>query len=141
MATLASEQPEQLNILYQYFTKQETYINPQLSESIVRQLKSKPDEDATIIKELGRGATGVVYKISRGGLKDVCAMKKIRVDHLTKFQQSQKLKEVLLMQGLEHPNIIHYISSYLEDNELCIIMELATYGDLAQVSIRQNLSS
>lgn len=130
---MAEKTEEHLDILYSYFTKQENIVTSQMALSIGQQLLSKPKENYTVVKEIGRGATGVVYKIYSAEINSVAAMKKIPVAHLTHQQQNEKLKEVLLMKGLEHPNIIHYVASYIEDNELCIIMEYATLGDLAHV--------
>ncbi len=133
-ADSGSERSAKVDILYSYFTKEAaTGANPEISDSVARQLLGKPDREFKVLQEIGRGATGVVYKICDVRTKEKFAMKVIPVRHLSKPQQNQKLKEVLLMKGLAHPNIIHYIASYIEDDELCIIMEYAQLGDLAHV--------
>lgn len=48
-------------------------------------------------------------------------------------QREKCLKEVQLMKPLQHPNIIQYLDSFTYNNELIIITEWASKGDLKKV--------
>ena len=43
------------------------------------------------------------------------------------------INEISLLQRLDHPNIVKFYTSFVECNELYIVLELADCGDLAQL--------
>ena len=86
--------------------------------------------DFKILKELGKGSYGIVYTV-RSYLDDnEYVMKKMELNHLKPKQQRECYREVSILKKVNHPNIIKYYSSFLEQETLYIIMEYAENGDL-----------
>lgn len=50
--------------------------------------------------------------------------------HMKLKHQQDAVKEVQLLRGLTHPHIIKYLSSFVEEDSLYILMEFAECGDL-----------
>ena len=85
----------------------------------------------TIGRVLGSGAQGRALLVTRKSTEDEFAMKQVTYDSMKASEQKACLHEVQLLSRLSHPNIIGYHDAFLEDGQLCIVMELASGGDLA----------
>lgn len=48
-------------------------------------------------------------------------------------QRDKCMKEVKLLEKLQHESIIRYIESFIEQNEMFIVVEWAEKGDLKQL--------
>ncbi|CAD8184192.1 unnamed protein product [Paramecium pentaurelia] len=79
------------------------------------------------------GSFGVVYKVKSTYDGLIYVLKKINLTHLKPKQQAEALKEAQLLRTLKHPNIISYYVSFIEQDNLCIIMEYAEGGDLQKL--------
>lgn len=55
-------------------------------------------------------------------------MKDVKAKH-----QLAAIKEAQIMSQLDHPNVIKYYTSFVEEDHLHIVMEYASKGDLYQV--------
>ncbi|CAD8169382.1 unnamed protein product [Paramecium octaurelia] len=86
-----------------------------------------------ILNELGKGSFGVVYKVKSTYDGLIYVLKKINLTHLKPKQQAEALKEAQLLRTLKHPNIISYYVSFIEQDNLCIVMEYAEGGDLQKL--------
>ncbi len=83
-----------------------------------------------VLKRLGRGSFGVVYKVKRRQDNVIYALKRVKAS-------SDALNEIRLLASLNHPNIIRYYEAFafiMPGNripQLSIVMEYAEKGDLS----------
>ena len=94
-----------------------------------------------IIDIIGKGAFGIVYEVEKDGMR--FAMKKIEVsqyDHTYEHIKNEDIieenkdsdsqvgekiwKEISILKGVDHPNIVKFYTSFVEDEWVYIIMEL-----------------
>lgn len=84
------------------------------------------------LKELGSGAFGSAFLVQRRDAKDVLHVAKIiKLPHLSEKEREAAQREAQYLEQVSHPNIIGYVTSFLEEKRLHIIMEFADRGDLA----------
>ena len=87
-------------------------------------------EAYSIGRLLGQGAFGKALLVSRKSDGAELAMKQMAYSAMSAAEQKASLHEVSLLSRLKHPNIIGYHDAFLEDGQLCIVMELASGGSL-----------
>ncbi|EDV28891.1 uncharacterized protein TRIADDRAFT_52215 [Trichoplax adhaerens] len=82
-------------------------------------------------KEIGRGASGVVYTAVEIVTENQVAIKQMNIT-----QQPKKeliINEIKVMKDNKNSNIVNYLDSYLVDNQLWVVMEYLAGGSLTDV--------
>ncbi|CAF4565742.1 unnamed protein product [Rotaria socialis] len=87
-----------------------------------------------VLKTLGNGHFSVVYSARNRFTGVYVALKKVQLSRMTDSKAIDDCKrEISLLQQLNHHNVIKYISHFVEENDLYIVLELASAGDLAKM--------
>jgi len=90
--------------------------------------------DFEIGQRIGKGQFSVVYRARCKKNNKMVALKKVQIFEMTDVKaRVDCMQEIQLLQRLNHPNVVCYISSFVERSELLIVLELADAGDLAQL--------
>ena len=96
--------------------------------------------DFTMGKQLGKGAFGAVYQVTRKEDSKTYAMKIVKISSLSLKEREAALNEIRILASLQHPNIIGYKEAFFDDNSktLNIVMEFADDGDIEK-KIKENI--
>lgn len=63
---------------------------------------------------MGKGAFGVVWKVESNQDHKFYCLKIIEAKSLTVAKRKQAIQEALILRRLNHPNIIHYYNTFVE---------------------------
>lgn len=85
-------------------------------------------------RKIGRGQFSTVYKATARANGRTVAMKKVQIFEMTDAKaRTDCIQEIDLLKSLCHPNVVQYLSSFVEENVLHIVLELADAGDLGKM--------
>ncbi|KAI8469575.1 MAG: kinase-like domain-containing protein [Monoraphidium minutum] len=84
-----------------------------------------------VLKALGRGSYGTVYKVQRLQDGQAYAMKETDIGKMSHQERTDAVNEIRVLGSLRHPNVVRQYEAFMAGNKLCIVMELAPAGDLA----------
>jgi len=86
-----------------------------------------------IIEKLGSGGFSKVYKVKRKIDDQIYALKKVQILNLSEKQKLSSLNEIRVLASIKSKYVVNYKEAFLDekDSTLCLVMEYADRGDLA----------
>ena len=86
-----------------------------------------------IINKLGSGGFSKVYKVKRKIDNQIYALKKVQILNLSEKQKLSSLNEIRVLASIKSKYVVNYKEAFLDekDSTLCLVMEYADRGDLA----------
>ena len=90
-------------------------------------------ENFEIISKLGSGGFSKVYKVKRIIDNQIYALKKVQILNLSEKQKLSSLNEIRVLASIKSKYVVNYKEAFLDekDSSLCLVMEYADRGDLA----------
>ena len=79
------------------------------------------------LEKLGEGTYGVVYKAKDRNTGEVVALKKIRLEKEDDGVPSTAIREISLLKGLKHPNIVELKEVLYSEDKLFLVFEYLDY--------------
>ena len=96
---------------------------PVLVETLIIQQKGKLKENYEIIKKIGSGPLGSVYKAKNVYLKNIVAIKIIKKSKDSNDDELNIKEQINILKKLSHPNIVKIYEFYITDNNYQLITE------------------
>lgn len=98
---------------------------------IVGKTDGMPTENYQVVKRLGEGSYGVVWKVKHLLTDNDRAMKRINKNSKTKKETEQEiLNEIQILKKMDHPNIVKIFEFYNTPEGYFLITEYCTKGEL-----------
>ncbi|XP_051882486.1 serine/threonine-protein kinase Nek5-like [Pristis pectinata] len=83
-----------------------------------------------VIRQIGEGAFGKAFLVKAKGDSIPVVIKEIKTAKMCQKEREASFKEVTLMEKMKHPNIVTFLDSFKERQNLYIVMEYCDGGDL-----------
>ena len=106
---------------------------PISTKNVIRKISGDPYENYRILKKLGQGTFGQVYKIMQLNTGNIRALKIIPKNNLRSgFTDKDIISEINIMKNLDHPHIIKLYEFYKDEENYYLVNEFCTEGDLSE---------
>eukprot|EP01028_Stygiella_incarcerata_P004689 TRINITY_DN203_c2_g5_i1.p1 TRINITY_DN203_c2_g5~~TRINITY_DN203_c2_g5_i1.p1 ORF type:complete len:408 (+),score=85.16 TRINITY_DN203_c2_g5_i1:240-1463(+) len=90
-----------------------------------------------IVKFLGKGSYGSVYKVIRHSDGKEYAMKEVKMKSMSLKEKEEAVNEIRILASIRHPNVVRYHEAFIENQKIYIITEYCRGGDLHSFIERQ----
>ena len=108
-------------------------LSPAVAAGLEREA-CKTDFESLEDKSIGKGGFGSVWKVRHKVTKQIYAIKVINKDSIVKQNMvEQTNREIEIMYKLDHPHIIKLYSHFEDDEDFCLIMQIASKGQLYSI--------
>ena len=105
-------------------------LSPAVAAGLEREA-CKTDFESLEDKSIGKGGFGSVWKVRHKITKQIFAIKVINKESIVKQKMvEQTNREIEIMYKLDHPHIIKLYSHFEDDEDFCLIMQIASKGQL-----------
>ena len=94
-------------------------------------------KDYQIIEKIGKGTFGIVYKVKKVNNPLIYVIKQICLNGLNEQQINQVKTEAKLLSLIKSNYVVRYYESFLENQDLNIVMEYCDNGDLCAYISKQ----
>ena len=102
------------------------------TQKIIRKQSGNPLDYYNVLKKLGKGTFGTVYKVMHKTTGTIRAMKVIPKNSMKHgFTDDDIIQEINILKTLEHPHIIKIYEFYTFKDNYYLINEFCTEGDLS----------
>ena len=106
---------------------------PISNRNVIRKQTGNPLDDYDVVKKLGKGTFGTVYKVINKKTGIIRAMKVIPKNNLKcGFTDEDIIQEIDILKKLDHPHIIRIFEFYTFKKNYYLINEFCTDGDLSE---------
>ena len=108
-------------------------LNAAMPSAAARDSKQVLASKFQLADEIGRGASGVVYKALNLQTGGMVAIKEVQLRGESKDQLQLLQREIDLLKLLKNPYIVKYMESFNTRETLYIVMEFVENGSLASI--------
>ena len=99
--------------------------------NVIRKQIGDPNINYTVIKALGHGSFGHVFKVVHKITGNIRSIKVIPKNNIkTGFTKDEIIQEINILKSLDHPHIIKMFEFYVDENNYYLVNEFCSEGDL-----------